>query len=125
MNARDSRLSAEERAALAHLEAAATADDPHLATRLRGSGSARLSLLGSKAHRDLSALGARVLGLGWWGLVVAAVGFAMIVLAVSTSLWLGVGGALITVTGLIGVGHAVERRIADSRRGRHEPPPPA
>jgi hypothetical protein len=125
MNARDSRLSAEERAALAHLEAAATADDPHLATRLRGSGSARLSLLGSRAHRDLSAIGARVLGLGWWGLVVAAVGFAMIVLAVSTSLWLGVGGALITVAGLIAAGHAIERRIADVRRRRHEDSPPA
>jgi hypothetical protein len=124
MNARDSRLSAEERAALAHLEAAATADDPHLATRLRGSGSARLSLLGSRVHRGLSAAAARVLGLGLWGLVVAAVGLAMIVLAVSTSLWLGVAGALVTVAGLIAVGQAIERRMADGRRKRHEGSPP-
>ena len=123
MSTRDSRLTAEERAALAHLEAAATADDPHLATRLRGSGSARLNALGSKAHRDLAALATRAFHLGWWGLGFAVVGLAMMVLAVSTGLWLGILGTIVAVMGLMSVAHAVERRIAGGRakRGKGSP----
>src|SRR5271167_2511327 len=97
MSARDSRLSAEERAALAHLEAAAAAADPHLASRLRGSGPARLGAVGSRVRRDLAALATRVTHLGWWGALVAALGLVLIVLAVPTSPWVGVAGALVAV----------------------------
>jgi hypothetical protein len=123
MSTRDSRLTAEERAALAHLEAAATADDPHLATRLRGSGSARLNALGSKAHRDLSALANRAFHLGWWGIAVAVLGLAMMILAVSSGLWLGIVGTILAVIGLMSVAHAVERRLAGGRPKRGKRPP--
>jgi Protein of unknown function (DUF3040) len=123
MSTKDSRLTAEERAALAHLEAAATADDPHLATRLRGSGSARLNALGSKAHRDLSALANRAFHLGWWGIGVAVVGLAMMVLAVSSGLWLGILGIIVAVIGLMSVAHAIERRLARGRAKRARTPP--
>ena len=125
MNARDSRLSAEERAALAHLEATATAADPHLASRLRGSGPARFGAVGAKARHNLAMLASKVTHLGWWGVLVAAVGLSLTVLAVSTSVWLGVGGVLVAVAGLISVAHAVEHRLTlRSAAARREGPSP-
>jgi hypothetical protein len=119
MSTRDSRLSPEERAALAHLEAAATADDPNLATRLRGSGATRLNMWATTARRQLVRLSAGFLALRWWwGAAAAAVGLALVVLAVSAGLWLGVLGVLLMAAGLVCVGRALEQLIMRSRRRR-------
>jgi Protein of unknown function (DUF3040) len=115
MSSRDSRLSAEERAALAHLEAAASADDPHLASRLRGSGVNRISLLTSGIRRDLVSLGRRLVALGWWGSLLALVGLALIILAVSVGAWLALAGALILIVGLVSVVGAAERKLVKAR----------
>lgn len=97
----DSRLTAQERALLANLEASATAADPQFAARLRGSG--RYQLV------------ARMVGLpGWvrslWAAVPAViVGLALTAVSLSTSLVVGVVGAVLLAGGLCSV-------VADARR---------
>jgi hypothetical protein len=122
MSGRDSRLSAEERAALANLEAAATADDPNLASRLRGSRPARLGAVGSKARESLTGLLSRLTHLGWWGAPVAAVGLALLVISIAVSLWLGLLGAAAAVAGLTSLANAVVARVRNRSSGSAKPP---
>src|ERR1700733_6465860 len=88
----DASLTARERAALASLEAMAAAEDPQLARRLRGS--SRLRWL-----PELPPIPAWSRH-SWWGGPVALVGLIMMVLSVSSGLWLGIAGAVLTTAGL-------------------------
>jgi len=123
MSGRDARLSAEERAALANLEAAAMADDPNLSTRLRGGSPTRWGLAGSKARQGFSLVLARLTHLGWWGAPVAAVGLAVIVISVATSVWLGLLGAALAVSGLTSVAHAASTTIRRRASAASRQPP--
>jgi len=125
MSTGDSRLSAEEQAALAHLEAAAAADDPHLDARLRGSAAARIGSLTSKAEGLLGTT-ARFVGLlGWWGIPLVIAGLAMIVLAVPTTVWIAVPGALLCVSGIAALVAMVERRLSRRPPGSAGGPGPS
>ena len=98
----DSRLTAQERALLANLEASATAADPQFAARLGGSG--RYHLVARLA--DLP---------GWvrslWASVPAViVGLALTMVSLSTSLVVGVVGAVILAVGLCSLVADVRRR---------------
>ncbi len=88
----DATLTARERAALANLAAMAAAEDPQLARRLRGS--SRLSWL-----PELPPIPAWTRH-SWWGGPVALVGLLLMLLGVSTGLWLGIAGAVLTTAGL-------------------------
>lgn len=125
MSTPDARLSPAERAALADLESAATAADPHLAARLRGRATshARPALTTAKARalRVWAALLAR----GWWGAPLTVVGLFLAVLGLSTYLAISVLGLLVAATGLRLLAGLVERRLASaghpSRPGRNRP----
>lgn len=98
----DSRLTAQERAVLANLEATATADDPQLAARLRGPG--RWKLIASVPSFP-----------GWirsvWLAVPAIlVGLVLTAASLSTSLVVGVIGVVIAAAGLWSLVSAAERR---------------
>lgn len=100
MRTPDARLNAAERAALADLEAAAAADDPHLAARLRGSPITRVRTWLPGLEPKLRAMWARVLAAGWWGIPVTMAGMALTVLGISAGTALSVAGALIGALGL-------------------------
>ena len=98
----DSRLTAEERAVLANLEATATADDPQLAARLRGP--SRWKLVASMPPLP-----------GWvrslWVAVPAIIaGLVLTAVSLSTSLAVGVVGAGIAAAGLWSLVSTAERR---------------
>jgi hypothetical protein len=114
----DARLSAAERAALAHLEAAAAAEDPRLAARLRGAPAARLRWLAFGflpllvAH--LSVPRAAWARSGWWGVPVLAGGFGLMIAGLTFGLALAVVGALVATAGL-----RMLAGVAESRGHRH------
>lgn len=97
----DASLTARERAALASLEATAAAEDPQLASRLRGSGPLRF-LTHLPAIPDS-------LRSSWWGAPAALVGLALMVLSMSIGLLVGVVGAVVATGGLGLVAGMVER----------------
>ena len=103
----DASLSAQERAALAHLEAAAAADDPQLAAWLRGPG--RLHLLAS-----LPKLPAWMRN-RWWGGPIALLGLVLVVLSMSTGWILGIFGAGLATVGLWLLVEAVRLRWIATR----------
>jgi Protein of unknown function (DUF3040) len=101
----DASLTASERAALAGLEAKATAEDPLLARRL--SGSSRPLVV---AHlRRISKWCDRA----WSGLAFVLIGLTLVVLSLSTVWPLGVVGLLFTARGLGIVAAGVQRRRAN------------
>jgi Protein of unknown function (DUF3040) len=108
----DARLTAQERAAFAGLEAAAAADDPQLAKRLRGSNGIWIRSVLSRTTRIAAAGSQRLLHLGWWGIPIALVGLLLVVVSMSAGLVLGVVGALISASGLYLVARAIRDRRA-------------
>ena len=109
----DARLTAQERAAFAGLEAAAAADDPQLAKRLRGSNGIWIRSVLTRISRIAAAGSHRLLNLGWWGIPIALVGLVLVVVSMSVGFALGVAGALIATFGLYLVARAIrERRTA-------------
>jgi hypothetical protein len=109
----DARLTAQERAAFAGLEAAAAADDPQLAKRLRGSNGIWVRSVLSRGTRWAAVAWQRLLHLGWWGIPVAVLGLVLVVVSMSVGFALGVAGALIATFGLYLVARAIrERRTA-------------
>lgn len=98
----DSRLTAQERAVLASLEAMATADDPQLAARLRGPGRWRLVV-------RMPSLPAWIRSL-WLAVPAVLAGLALIVVSLSTTLAVGVIGAGVAATGLWSLVLSAERR---------------
>ena len=113
----DARLTAQERAALASLEAAAVADDPQLASRLKGSTHYRLKSLLPIPPAFLLGKWRSLLRNGWWGAPVVALGLMMVVLGLSFGLPLSVLGAAATCVGLRLLAQAVDDRW-------HRPTPP-
>jgi hypothetical protein len=98
----DASLTARERAALARLEATAAAEDPQLASRLRGS--SRLRLL-TRVPAVPGWVRSR-----WWGVPALVLGLVLVVLSVSLGLAVGIIGAALCVAGLWLVVGMVERR---------------
>ncbi|HET9076553.1 MAG TPA: hypothetical protein VFN68_06455 [Acidimicrobiales bacterium] len=117
MSAPDARLSAAERAALAGLEAAAAAADPHLAARLRGVPGTRWRLLLTSVQPAALRLWHLLLGLRWWGVPITLGGLALTVLGLGTGLAVSVLGAVIALAGLRVLAEMVEvrRRPAPER----------
>ncbi len=109
----DARLTAQERAAFAGLEAAAAADDPQLAKRLRGSNGIWVKSVLTRGSRWAAVGWQRLVQLGWWGIPIVVVGLLLVVVSMSVGLALGVAGALISTLGLFLVARAIrERRTA-------------
>jgi Protein of unknown function (DUF3040) len=106
MSTPDASLSPQERAALADLEAAAAADDPQLAARLKGGGHLKAWSVPPRVAAFVVGRWKAALTLGWWGAPIAVVGFALMVLSLSTGLYLGVVGAGLCLFGLQLVAHA-------------------
>jgi len=104
----DPSLTAKERAALASLEATAAAEDPQLASRLRGSRRLRLFTRMPAIPTWLRSM--------WWGVPVLAVGLALVILSLSVNLVLGFVGVALAGAGLWMVVRIVDRRWI---KGRH------
>ena len=113
----DARLSPQERAALASLEAAAVADDPQLAARLKGSNRRLRSLL-PIPPAFLLGKWRSLLRHGWWGGPVAVVGIVMILLGLPFGMPLSLVGVAAACIGLRLVAQAVDDRL-------RRPAPPA
>ena len=109
----DARLSAAEQAALAHLEAVAAADDPHLATRLKGAPASR-----SKARTLTSRTSAlartawlRAVSAGWWGVPLVALGLLLMALGLGAGLAVSLVGTISCLFGLRMIAGLIERRL--------------
>jgi hypothetical protein len=111
----DARLSAAERAALADLEAAALADDPIFASRLKGSTASEARRAFAVVDTFLRRLSVRVLCLRWWGLLLVVVGLGAVVVGLSVSAWISLLGVLVAGVGLRILAEIVIDR--DIRRG--------
>lgn len=110
MGGGEEMLSAQERAALAQLEARAAADDPRLADHLRGAarrggGRHELAAAAVLATRLWRRLHPPV-----WGPVLLVAGLALAVLGLSTTLAVGVLGVALTTAGLALVVEALAGR---------------
>jgi hypothetical protein len=112
----DARLTAQERAAFAGLEAAAAADDPQLAKRLRGSNGIWIKSVLTRCTRWAAVGWQRLAHLGWWGIPIALVGLLLVVVSMSAGLTTGVVGALISTLGL----YLIARAIRDRRSATGE-----
>ena len=117
MSTPDARLSAAERAALADLEAAAAADDPRLASRLRGTSVTRVRSIMARLLPRLAVTWSRLLAARWWGVPLTVAGLALMVLGVSGGLAASVVGI---VTSAVGLRILAEMAAARSRRKRSE-----
>jgi hypothetical protein len=106
----DASLTAKERAALASLEATAAAEDPQLASRLRGS--RRLHLF-----PGLPAIPSWLRS-AWWGVPALAVGLALVILSLSVSVLLGFVGAVLAAAGLWLLVKMVDRRWISGRKNK-------
>ena len=111
----DARLSAAERAALADLEAAALADDPIFASRLKGSRSSEAKRVIAHAQKYVRHGWLGVLRLRWWGLLLVVIGFAAVLGGMSVATPISLGGALLAGVGLRVLAEIVVER--DARRG--------
>lgn len=118
MSTPESRLSAAERAALADLESAAAAADPHLDARLRGRTPSRALPALARARVMVVRGWAVLLGLGWWGAPILLAGMGLTVIGLSQSL-------LVSIIGLVfaGVGLRVLAELLDRRLSRSSRPP--
>jgi hypothetical protein len=104
----DASLTAKERAALASLEATAAAEDPQLASRLRGS-------RGLHVFTRVPAVPAWLRS-SWWGVPLLVVGLALVVLSLSVSVVLGCFGAVLAAAGLWVVVRVADRRWIRGRK---------
>ena len=112
MSAPDAKLSAAERAALADLEAAASAADPQLASRLKGA---------RRSHRNavprvvpvLLQAWATFLGIGWWAVPLTLAGLVLAVLGLSAGLAVSVIGVLAAAAGLRVIAELLHRRLSE------------
>ncbi|HMC39774.1 MAG TPA: hypothetical protein VKI19_08940 [Acidimicrobiales bacterium] len=112
MSTPDARLNAAERAALADLEAAAAAADPHLAARLRGGTASKgLRVLVSFGPRLLRAW-LRLLQAPQWGIPLLVTGLFFVVLGVSAGPALSLVGVAATTVGLRLVAEMARRRLS-------------
>ncbi len=102
----DASLTARERAALASLEAVAAAEDPQLARRLRGTNRFRLVTTVPRVPAWVWH--------SWWGAPLAIVGLVLTVVGLSTSLVVGLIGAVMATAGLRMLVGAVTRRWGSS-----------
>lgn len=100
----DASLTASERATFAGLEANAAAEDPVLASHLRGSSHHPVI-----AHMGRIRMAARS---GWWGSPLTLIGLVLVALSLSTTWAIGVVGSLITMGGLYLIAASVARRRA-------------
>ena len=104
----DASLTAKERAALASLEAVAAAEDPQLASRLRGSRRlhvfARMPAIPTWLRST------------WWGVPALVVGLVLVVLSLSVSVVLGIVGLVLAGAGLGMVVRIVDRRWISGRK---------
>jgi hypothetical protein len=119
MSTRDARLSPQERAALASLEAAAVADDPQFAARLRGSPLFRLQAAAPRLWAWLVGQWRALLRNPWWGVPLTVTGFILMVLGLPVSGWVSGTGAVMAAVGM-GLGaetldRSWERRRAETR----------
>ncbi|MBV9659873.1 MAG: DUF3040 domain-containing protein [Acidimicrobiales bacterium] len=112
MSTPDSRLTAAERAALASLEAAAAAEDPHLATRLKGSPVSRVKTVPPIAYSYLRGRWRTLLRLRWWGVPITVAGLVLVVLGMSIGTLLSVTGAAVCAVGLRVLAQMIEDRRA-------------
>lgn len=120
MSAPDARLSAAERAALADIEAAAAAEDPYLAARLKGGVPVRALSVIASGLPTLRKTWAALVGAGWWGVAMAVAGLALMLVGVAVSLGLAVLGALVCLVGLRAIAEMLDRRLR--RSGDAAPP---
>ncbi len=114
MSARDdAMLSAQERAALAGLEARAETDDPRLASHLRG----QVSVPGRVRVTIPPGLWAWAAHVNLWlvGPVLAVLGLIGLLVGVAVSPVVGVLGAVAAAGGLVMLATAIERRLVASR----------
>jgi hypothetical protein len=118
MNTPDSRLSAAERAALANLEAAASAADPGLAAHLRGGVAWRFAPALGAARIWLGRAWAYALGARWWGIPLALVGLLLMALGLSVGLALSLLGAAMTTVGLWMLGVMLDQKVPARRPDR-------
>jgi VIT1/CCC1 family predicted Fe2+/Mn2+ transporter len=109
----DGSLTAQERAALANLEAAAETEDPHLAARLQGL--SRFHLI-ARLPKVPVWLRSR-----WWGAPVVVAGLVLVVVGLSTGWVVGTAGAVIAASGLWLVVGAIDEHWI--HRARPAPPP--
>jgi hypothetical protein len=105
----DARLTAQERAALASLEAAAAADDPQFASRLKGSGRARVESLLRGPAAYVAAGWAALVSRSWVGVPLVVVGLSLVAIGMSSGLAVGIAGSLCAAGGLGLLASALER----------------
>lgn len=116
MSTPDARLNAAERAALADLEAAATAADPTFADRLRGAPVSRALPLVLSARAHLVRAWTTVLHTGWWGVPMVLVGLLLAAVGLSSAIVLSLVGGLICAVGLRVLAEMVDGRAWRRRR---------
>jgi Protein of unknown function (DUF3040) len=100
VSTQDARLSPQERAALANLEAAAAAADPQFAARLRGSPLFRIKAAVPRLVALTVGQWRALLRHSWWGAPLTIFGFVLMILGLSTGLTIGVVGAMVSTCGL-------------------------
>lgn len=104
MSARDdASLTDRERAALAGLEATAAAEDPRLASRLKGSSRLRVT-----THFPGIPAWPRS---RWWAGPLIVIGLVLVLVSLSTVWVVGVAGVVVAACGLWVVAGAVQRRL--------------
>ncbi|MDE3202715.1 MAG: hypothetical protein KGQ66_00670 [Acidobacteriota bacterium] len=112
MSTPDARLNAAERAAFAHLEAAAVAADPHLAARLRGRARWRVHPALRSAQVATRRGWATLVAHRVWGAPLALVGFLLMAVGLSAGLAVSLLGAALALLGLRLVAETVRSRLA-------------
>ena len=123
MSTPEARLSAAERAALADLESAAAAADPHLAARLRGRAPSRALPALVTVITRIQGAWAWVLRWNWWGIPPVVIGLFLVVLGLAYGLVLSVLGLVVAAVGLRVLAEMVERRwLAGDRPSRRLTP---
>ncbi len=119
MSTQEVRLSAEERAALASIEAKAAAEDPQLAALLKGSSRRWLQAVPRRVAATVTSGWRALVSHGWWGFLIAAVGLALIAVSMSAGLLVGLVGAVLAAAGLrLGF-----QALDGWRQGRSRTPP--
>jgi Protein of unknown function (DUF3040) len=96
----DVSLNAEERAALASIEAKAAAEDPQLAALLKGSGRGWLRSVLPRLAAVAAAKWRYLMAHSWLGFPITLVGLALVVAGMSGGLVVGLIGAVLAAAGL-------------------------